>query len=73
MRHNRFDVKRLLTLKPLQALAILEEEAGNIEAARELFEKGSKADPKHLHIWQVRVCVLAPPGPKTNFQMGVHR
>ena len=39
--------------RPIQALAMLEEEAGNIEVARELFEKGSKADPKHLHIWQV--------------------
>ena len=38
---------------PDQAWALLEEEAGKIEEARQLFEAGSRADPHHLFIWQV--------------------
>lgn len=36
----------------MQALALLEEQAGNIEAARVLFRRGAEADPKALHVWQ---------------------
>lgn len=36
-----------------QAWALLEQEEGNIEEARQLFEAGSRADPHHLYIWQV--------------------
>ena len=35
-----------------QAWALLEEEDGNIDFARQLLERGSKADPSHLYIWQ---------------------
>ena len=40
-----------------QAWALLEQEAGKLEEARQLFEAGSRADPHHLFIWQA--CVLA--------------
>jgi hypothetical protein len=42
-------------LGPFQANALLEEEAGNVDAARKLFQRGVKADPRALHVWQVCV------------------
>ena len=35
-----------------QAWALLEQENGNSEKARELLEKGSQMDPWHIPIWQ---------------------
>ncbi len=40
-------------MSSLQASALLEEEAGNVDAARKLFQRASKADPRMLHAWQV--------------------
>ncbi len=37
-----------------QALAVLEGEAGNVDDARELFERSTNEDPTHVHSWQVR-------------------
>ena len=31
---------------------MLEEEEGNIEMARQLFQAASKADPRMVHVWQ---------------------
>ena len=39
---------------PWQAWALLEQEQGHLDKARQLFEAGSRADAHHLHIWQVR-------------------
>ena len=36
----------------LNIWAILEKQAGNIDKARSLFEKGTQADPKHAPSWQ---------------------
>lgn len=37
-----------------QAWAILERKRGDYERAAALFEGGLKADPNHVHLWQVR-------------------
>ena len=37
-----------------QALAVLEGEAGNVDDARELFERSTNEDPTHVHSWQVK-------------------
>lgn len=44
----------------LQAWAIMEEEDGNLDAARELFEKATVADPHHTPVWQVRLFCGTP-------------
>jgi hypothetical protein len=44
----------------VQAWGLLEEAAGHVDKARELFEIGAKADPSHLYIWQVSGAVLCP-------------
>jgi len=38
----------------VQALAVMEGEAGNVDAARELFERAVNEQPTHVHSWQVR-------------------
>lgn len=37
----------------IQAWALLERDEGKLDEARQLFEAGSRADPHHLHVWQV--------------------
>lgn len=45
----------LLThLQALQAWALLEQEDGNKDEARRLFQLGADMDPSHTYIWQVR-------------------
>lgn len=44
--------ERLLDVQS-QAKALLEEEAGDIPAARRTFERASKANRRHTHVWQV--------------------
>ena len=39
----------------LQALGVMEGEAGNVDKAREFFERSTKEDPTHVHSWQVRL------------------
>jgi Flp pilus assembly protein TadD len=38
-----------------QAQGIVEKEARRYDAARQLFQQGLQIDPRHLHLWQVRV------------------
>lgn len=38
----------------MQALAVMEGEAGNVDAARELFERAVNEQPTHVHSWQAR-------------------
>jgi tetratricopeptide (TPR) repeat protein len=35
----------------------MEESLGNLEEARRLFRKASRADPKHLYVWQAWGCM----------------
>lgn len=42
----------------LQAWALLEQEDGNKDEARRLFQLGADMDPSHTYIWQV--CCLQP-------------
>lgn len=39
----------------LQALGVMEGEAGNIDEAREFFERSTNEDPTHVQSWQVTV------------------
>ncbi len=39
----------------LQALGVMEGEAGNVDKAREFFERSTKEDPSHVHSWQVKL------------------
>ena len=40
-----------------QAWALLEEEKGDLESARKLFKRASRADPSHLYVWQAWGCM----------------
>jgi hypothetical protein len=41
----------------VQAWALMEQEQGNMQDARRLFKLASRADPSHLYVWQVCMCV----------------
>ena len=58
------DYGDLSNMPIVQAWAVMECKEGKVDVARQLFEAGSRADPHHLHIWQVRppgACHLFPP------------